>query len=98
MTINQREVAEALTEPVNQIIEGIKLALERTPPELAADIVDRGIVMSGGGAQLVGLDELLRKITGLPVSIAEDPLKCVAIGSGKILEEMKTLGQVLHSN
>jgi len=98
MKINQAEIAEALSEPINQIIEGIKVALERTPPELAADIVDRGIVMSGGGAQLVGFDELLRKVTGLPVSIAEDPMTCVAVGSGKILEEMKTLSQVLHAN
>ncbi|MBI1363124.1 MAG: MreB/Mrl family cell shape determining protein [Proteobacteria bacterium] len=98
MKVNQAEIAEALSEPINQIIEGIKVALERTPPELAADIVDRGIVMSGGGAQLVGFDELLRKVTGLPVSIAEDPMTCVAVGSGKILEEMKTLSQVLHAN
>ena len=98
MKINQAEIAEALSEPVNQIVEGIKVALERTPPELAADIVDRGIVMSGGGSMLVGLDELLRKVTGLPVSIAEDPLTCVAVGSGKVLEEMKTLSQVLHSS
>ena len=98
MKINQAEIAEALSEPINQIIEGIKVALERTPQELAADIVDRGIVMSGGGAQLVGFDELLRKVTGLPVSIAEDPMTCFAVGSGKILEEMKTLSQVLHAN
>ena len=98
MKINQAEVAEALAEPVNQIVMGIKTALERTPPELSADIVDRGIVMSGGGAMLQRLDELLRKETGLPVSIAEEPLTCVAVGSGKILEEMKTLAQVLHDN
>lgn len=98
MKINQAEVAEALAEPVNQIVLGIKTALERTPPELSADIVDRGIVMSGGGSQLFRLDELLRKETGLPVSIAEEPLTCVAVGSGKILEEMKTLAQVLHDN
>lgn len=98
MKISQAEIAEALSEPVNQIVEGIKTALERTPPELAADIVDRGIVMSGGGSQLVGLNDLLRKVTGLPVTIAENPLSCVAVGSGKILEEMKTLSQVLHSS
>lgn len=98
MKISQAEIAEALAEPVNQIVEGIKTALERTPPELAADIVDRGIVMSGGGSQLVGLNDLLRKVTGLPVTIAENPLSCVAVGSGKILEEMKTLSQVLHSS
>ena len=98
MKISQAEIADALAEPVNQIIEGIKTALERTPPELAADIVDRGIVMSGGGAMLVGLNDLLRKDTGLPVTIAEDPLSCVAVGSGKILEEMQTLSQVLQSS
>lgn len=98
MKISQAEVAEALSEPINQIVLGIKTALERTPPELSADIVDRGIVMSGGGSQLQRLDELLRKETGLPVSIAEEPLTCVAVGSGKILEEMKTLSQVLHDN
>lgn len=98
MKISQAEIADALSEPVNQIIEGIKTALERTPPELAADIVDRGIVMSGGGAMLVGLNDLLRKETGLPVTIAEDPLSCVAVGSGKILEEMQTLSQVLQSS
>ena len=98
MKIDQKEIAEALHEPINQIVEGIKNALERTPPELSADIVDRGIVMSGGGSQLQGLPELLRKETGLPVSIAEEPLTCVAVGSGKILEEMKTLSQVLHNS
>ena len=95
LKISQSEISEALTEPVNQIVIGIKTALERTPPELSADIVDRGIVMAGGGAQLGRIDELLRKETGLPVSIAEDSLHCVAVGSGKILEEMKTLSQVL---
>lgn len=98
LKINQAEVAEALSEPINQIVIGIKTALERTPPELSADIVDRGIVMAGGGAQLGRIDELLRKETGLPVSIAEDSLHCVAVGSGKILEEMKTLSQVLHES
>lgn len=98
LKISQAEVAEALSEPVNQIILGIKTALENTPPELSADIVDRGIIMAGGGAQLGRIDELLRKETGLPVSIAEDSLHCVAVGSGKILEEMKTLSQVLHES
>ena len=98
LKINQAEIAEALSEPINQIVIGIKTALERTPPELSADIVDRGIVMAGGGAQLGRIDELLRKETGLPVSIAEDALHCVAVGSGKILEEMKTLSQVLQES
>lgn len=98
MKVTQSEIAEAMSEPINQIIEGIKMSLERTPPELAADIVDRGIVMTGGGANLVGLDELLRRSTNLPVSIAEDPLTAVAVGSGKILEEIDVLGQVLHAH
>lgn len=96
LKINQNEVVEALSEPINQIIIGIKTALEQTPPELSADIVDRGIIMTGGGGMLGRLDELLRKETGLPVSVAEDSLNSVAAGSGKILEEMKTLSQVLH--
>ena len=96
--INQTEVCEALQDPINRIVEGIKIALEQTPPELSADIVDKGIMLSGGGALLVGLDELLRDITGLPVSIAEEPLTCVAIGSGRILEEMKVLSQVLKTS
>ncbi len=98
MKIDQAEISEALSEPINQIVLGIKTALERTPPELSADIVDRGIVLSGGGSQLQRLDELLRKETGLPVTVAEEPLTCVAVGSGKVLEEMKTLSQVLHDN
>lgn len=98
MKISQMEVADALSEPTSRIVEGIKVALERTPPELSADIVDRGIVMSGGGAQLEGLDELLRKVTNLPVTIAENPLMCVALGCGRILEQMTTLKQVLHES
>lgn len=98
LKISQAEVAEALASPIARIVEGIKTSLEATPPELAADIVDKGIVLSGGGGMLGDLDELLRKETGLPVSIAEDSLTCVARGSGKILEEMKTLGQVLKSH
>lgn len=95
---NEAEIAEALSSPVARIVEGIKTALEATPPELAADIVDKGIMLSGGGGLLGNLDEVLRKETGLPVSISEDPLLCVAKGSGRILEEMKTLGQVLKSS
>jgi len=96
--ITQKEVHEALKEPVNQIVQGIKIALEKTPPELSADIVDRGIVLSGGGGNLHGLDVLLRETTGLPITIAENSLLCVALGSGKILEEMSVLGSVLCDN
>lgn len=96
--ISQQEIFEALADPVNQIVQGIKIGLERTPPELSADIVDRGIVLSGGGANLEGLTTLLRKTTGLPITIAENSLLCVALGSGKILEEMASLGSVLCDN
>lgn len=94
MEINQMQVAEALNEPVSQIVEGVKLALERTAPELAADIVDRGIVMTGGGALLQDLGKVIRQATGLPVSVAEEPLTCVAIGTGRTLED-ETLRMVL---
>lgn len=97
MRISERQIAEALAEPVSQIIEAVKVALEQTAPELAADIVDKGIVLTGGGALLSNLDLVLRRATGLPVSIAEDPLTCVARGTGRCLEEMKTLRSVLFS-
>ncbi|GAB4130481.1 MAG: rod shape-determining protein [Rhodothalassiaceae bacterium] len=87
ITINQLQIAEALAEPVGAIVEGVKVALEQTAPELAADIVDQGIVLTGGGALLADLDKVLRKATGLPVSIAEEPLTCVALGTGRALEE-----------
>jgi hypothetical protein len=82
---------------VSQIIEAVKVALEATPPELAADIVDKGIVLTGGGALLTNLDQLLRDETGLPVSIADEPLSCVALGTGKVLEHINTHKQVLSS-
>ena len=85
--INQAQIAEALSEPVATIVEGVRRALENTAPELAADIVDQGIVLTGGGALLRGLDEVLRDETGLPVTVAEDPLTCVALGTGRALED-----------
>jgi len=94
LEINQAQVAEALSEPVSAIVEGVKVALEQTAPELAADIVDRGIVMTGGGALLNNLDLVIRKATGLPVTVAEEPLTCVALGTGKALED-EFLRQVL---
>ncbi len=97
MRITERQIAEALAEPVSQIIEAVKVALEQTAPELAADIVDKGIVLTGGGALLSNLDLVLRRATGLPVSIAEDPLTCVARGTGRCLEQMRTLRSVLFS-
>ncbi len=95
LTINQSQVAEALADPVGAIVEAVKVALEHTAPELAADIVDKGIVLTGGGAQLSNLDFVLRHATGLPVMVADDPLTCVALGTGRALEEMDTLKNVL---
>jgi len=97
VVVSQREIAFALAEPVTNIVEAVKVALENTPPELAADIVDKGIVLTGGGALLYRLDEVLRDATGLPVVVAEDPLSCVALGTGRALEEIKRLRQVLTS-
>src|SRR5213079_2172646 len=83
ISINQGQIAEALSEPVGTIVEGVRIALENTAPELAADICDQGIVLTGGGALLQGLDEVLRDETGLPVTVADDPLTCVALGTGR---------------
>jgi len=94
---SERQIAESLAEPVSAIVEAVKVALEHTAPELAADIVDKGIVLTGGGGLLTNLDYVLRHATGLPVSIADDPLSCVALGSGRALEEMRTLRNVLIS-
>ena len=95
LVIDQAQIADSLAEPVSQIVEAVKVALEQTPPELAADIVDKGIVLTGGGALLGNLDFVLRHSTGLPVSIADDALSCVALGTGRCLEEMKVLRNVL---
>ena len=95
LVISERQIAESLAEPVGAIIEAVKVALEHTAPELAADIVDKGIVLTGGGALLGNLDFVLRHATGLPVSIADDPLTCVALGTGRCLEEMSTLKALL---
>ena len=95
--ITERQVAESLSEPVSQIVEAVKVALEHTAPELAAEIVDKGIVLTGGGALLTNLDQVLRNATGLPVSIAEDPLACVVKGTGKALDEMSRLRSILST-
>ena len=95
--VSQREIAESLAEPVSAIVEAVKVALENTPPELAADIVDKGIVLTGGGALLYRLDQVLRDATGLAVAIAENPLQCVALGTGRALEERRRLSNVLTS-
>jgi len=98
LIISERQIAESLSEPVGAIIEAVKVALEHTAPELAADIVDKGIVLTGGGALLGNIDFVLRHATGLPVSIADDPLSCVVLGTGRALEEMKRLKNVLTSS
>ncbi len=95
LILSEAQIAEALAEPVGQIIEAVKMALEHTAPELAADIVDKGIMLTGGGALLGNLDLVLRQATGLPVSIADDPLSCVALGTGRCLEDLRTLKSVL---
>jgi len=97
IVVSERQIAEALSEPVAQIVESVKVALENTAPELAADIVDKGIVLTGGGALLKNLDQVLREATGLPVSVAEEPLACVAKGSGRALDDLQKFKGVLSS-
>jgi len=94
VVITDEEIRDSLLEPINQIVEAVRLSLERTPPELASDIVDRGIVLAGGGALLRNLDILLREETGLPVMMAEDPLTAVVMGAGKALDEITLLREV----
>ncbi|MCK4235818.1 MAG: rod shape-determining protein [Candidatus Krumholzibacteria bacterium] len=95
LRISSVEVREALTEPVSQIVAALKTALEQTPPELAADIVDRGIVMTGGGSLLRGMDILLKEETNLPINVVEDPLTCVVLGSGKVLGNLHLYESVI---
>lgn len=96
--ITAEEVRRAIEEPVNAIIDAVKNTLDRCPPELAADVMDKGIVLTGGGALLKGMDERLKHETGMPIHVAESPLSCVAIGSGKCLEEFEVLKRVLVSS
>jgi rod shape-determining protein MreB and related proteins len=91
VVLTSEEVRRALEEPLAQIIDAIRSTLDKTPPELAADIMDRGIVLAGGGALLTGLDERLRRETQMPVHLAESPLTCVAVGSGRSLEEFEVI-------
>lgn len=93
ITVSSEEIREALTEPVTQIVEKVKSVLEQTPPELSADIIERGIWLTGGGALLRGLDKLLTAATDIPVYVADDPLSCVAIGTGRALEELRAISQ-----
>jgi rod shape-determining protein MreB and related proteins len=94
VVITDEEIRDSLLEPINQIVEAVRLSLERTPPELASDIVDRGIVLAGGGALLRNLDILIREETGLPVMMADDPLTAVVMGAGKALDEISLLREV----
>jgi len=98
ITISSQEVREALLEPISTIVDSVRIALERCPPELSADLVDRGLVLAGGGALLRGLDRLLAEETGLPVHVAEDPLSAVAEGTGKALQEIKFLRAVASTD
>lgn len=93
--IDSKEIREALSEPISNILDAIKNTLEKTPPELAADIMDKGIMLTGGGALLRGLDELIRLETGMPVEIAENPLDCVVMGTGKILDDVDMFNKVI---
>ena len=95
--LNQTQVAEALSEPIQHIVDSVKSALEETPPELSADLVDMGIVLTGGGALLEKMDEAIRDATGLPVTIADEALNCVALGSGKALESERSFEPILSS-
>jgi rod shape-determining protein MreB len=93
--VTSTEIREAMQEPISQIVEALRTSLEQTPPELAADIVDRGILMTGGGSLLRGLDILLREATNLPITVADEALLCVVLGTGKILENLDQYEKVL---
>jgi rod shape-determining protein MreB len=93
-TVSSNEILEALTDPLNSIVSAVKSALERTPPELGADIAEKGMVLTGGGALLRDVDRLLMEETGLPVFVAEDPLKCVVRGCGRALEQIEKLASI----
>ena len=92
--LSDEEIRDCLLDPINQIVEAVRVALERTPPELASDIVEKGIILAGGGALLRNLDILLREETGLPVALADDPLTAVVKGAGKALDELSLLREV----
>jgi rod shape-determining protein MreB and related proteins len=98
VTVSSPEIRKALEEPLHSIVDAVRTTLDQTPPELAGDIMDRGIVLTGGGALLLGLDERIRHETGMPVHIAHDPLTSVALGAGKCVEEFEALQQVLVSD
>ena len=97
-TISSQEIIEALSDPLGEIVEAIRLTLEKTPPELASDIMADGIVLTGGGALLYGLDELISQVTGIPALIAENPVDCVALGTGVVLDDLESLRRLLVSS
>jgi rod shape-determining protein MreB len=92
--ITDEEIREALMDPLYQVVESVRIALERTPPELASDIIDKGLILAGGGALLRNLDVLLREETGMPVTLADDPLTAVVMGAGKVLDELSLLRDI----
>ena len=92
--ISDEEIRDSLLEPINQVVDAVRVALERTPPELASDIVAKGIVLAGGGSLLRNLDTLLREETGLPVTICDDPLTAVVMGAGRVLDELALLKDI----
>jgi rod shape-determining protein MreB len=96
--VHSSEIREAVQEPIQQVVDAVRRALEITPPELSSDIVDRGIVMTGGGAMLKGLDVLLKKETNLPINVVDDPLLCVVLGAGKVLDNIHQYERVLMSS
>ncbi|MFQ5354627.1 MAG: rod shape-determining protein, partial [Thermodesulfobacteriota bacterium] len=98
LEVDGQEIREAMNEPISALIDAIKHVLETTPPELAADLVDKGLVLAGGGALIKNLDVILREETMLPVTIAEDPLTCVVKGAGRLLDEMTLLKEVTLPN
>jgi len=95
LRLSSEEVREAIEEPLSEIVEALKQSLEQTPPELAADIVDRGIVLTGGGSLLRGIDIRLKDETALPINLVDDPLTCVVLGTGKILDDIEAYEQVI---
>ncbi len=94
ITVSSEEIREALVGPISAILEAIRMTLERTPPELSADLIERGLILAGGGALLRGIDKLISEETGLPVHVAEDPMTAVAIGTGKVLNEIRYLKKI----
>ena len=98
MTINSEEVRDAMAEPISTIVDAVRVSLERCPPELSADLVDRGMILAGGGALLRGLDKLLSEETGIPVQVTDDPISGVVLGTGKVLEELRFLKRIVVSD